>query len=179
MYYYQLHIRLTEHNRAAKYNLIFCNFTHHQFPADGTQNTSTAASHTGHCKGHRQGKVKRKMKIETHNINDIKIAEITSDETIITTSQDGLDLLGNLYYQGFDRIVLNEKNITPNFFDLKTGIAGEILQKFSTYRVRLAIVGDFSKYTSKSLTDFIYESNKGRHINFINSTTEALKILSA
>ena len=53
------------------------------------------------------------MKIETHNINDIKIAEITSDETIITTSQDGLDLLGNLYYQGFDRIVLNEKNITP------------------------------------------------------------------
>ena len=57
------------------------------------------------------------MKIETHNINDIKIAEITSDETIITTSQDGLDLLGNLYYQGFDRIVLNEKNITPNFFD--------------------------------------------------------------
>ena len=119
------------------------------------------------------------MKIETHNINDIKIAEITSDETIITTSQDGLDLLGNLYYQGFDRIVLNEKNITTNFFDLKTGIAGEILQKFSTYRVRLAIVGDFSKYTSKSLTDFIYESNKGRHINFINSTTEALKILSA
>lgn len=134
---------------------------------------------SGHCKGHRQGKVKRKMKIETHNINDIKIAEITSDETIITTSQDGLDLLGNLYYQGFDRIVLNEKNITPNFFDLKTGIAGEILQKFSTYRVRLAIVGDFSKYTSKSLTDFIYESNKGRHINFINSTTEALRILSA
>jgi len=118
------------------------------------------------------------MKIEAHNINDTKIAEVTSDKTIISTTEDGLDLLGNVYYQGFDRIVLNEKNITPDFFDLKNGIAGEILQKFSTYRVRLAIVGDFSKYNSKSLTDFIFESNKGRHINFVNSTTEALKILS-
>ncbi len=118
------------------------------------------------------------MKIEEHNINETKIAEITSDETIIGSTENGLDLLGNVYYQGFDRIVLYEKNITPDFFDLKNGIAGEILQKFSTYRVRLAIVGDFSKYTSKSLKDFMYESNKGRHINFVNSTAEALKILS-
>ncbi len=118
------------------------------------------------------------MKIEAHNINDTKIAEVTSDQIIINTIEDSLDLLGNIYYQGFDRIVLNEKDITPDFFDLKKGIAGEILQKFSTYRVRLAIVGDFSKYTSKSLTDFIYESNKSKHINFVNSTIEALKILS-
>lgn len=119
------------------------------------------------------------MKIEAHNLNNTKIAEVISDETIISTAEDGLDLLGNLYYQDFDCIVLYENNVTPDFFDLKNGIAGEILQKFSTYRVKLAIVGDFSKYSSKSLTDFIYESNRGKHINFVNSTTEALKILSA
>ncbi|WP_257667951.1 DUF4180 domain-containing protein [Parapedobacter tibetensis] len=118
------------------------------------------------------------MKIKTHNIDDIKIAEVVSDDTIINKTEDGLDLLGNLYYQGFDKIVIHEKNITPDFFDLKNGIAGEILQKFSTYRVRLAIVGDYSKYTSKSLNDFIYESNKGRQINFVASTTEAINILS-
>lgn len=121
---------------------------------------------------------KQKMKIETHDINDTKIAEVISDETIISKTEDGLDLLGNLYYQGFDKIIIHEKNITSDFFDLKNGIAGEILQKFSTYRVRLAIVGNFAKYTSKSLNDFIYESNKGRHINFVSSCTEALKILS-
>lgn len=118
------------------------------------------------------------MEIKAHNINDKKIAEVTSDKTIINKTEDGLDLLGNLYYQGFDRIVINEKNITSDFFDLKNGIAGEILQKFSNYRVRLAIVGDFSKFKSKSLTDFIYESNKGKHINFVNSTIEALDLLS-
>lgn len=126
----------------------------------------------------KQSRKYEKMKIEAHHINNTKIAEVISDETIINTTEDGVDLLGNLYYQDFDRIVIHEKNITPDFFDLKNGIAGEILQKFSTYRVRLAIVGDFSKYTSKSLNDFIYESNKGRHINFVNSTTEALRILS-
>jgi hypothetical protein len=118
------------------------------------------------------------MKIETHKINDTKIAEVISEGYIINEIEDGLDLLGNLYYQGFAKIVIYEKNITPDFFDLKNGIAGEILQKFSNYRVRLAIVGDFAKYTSKSLTDFMYESNKGRHINFVSSTAEAIKILS-
>lgn len=119
------------------------------------------------------------MIIETHIFNGTKIAEVISAESIISKIEDGLDLLGNLYYQGFDKIVIHEKNITPDFFDLKSGIAGEILQKFSTYRIRLAIVGDFSKYTSKSLNDFIFESNRGGHINFVPTCSEAIKILSA
>ncbi len=118
------------------------------------------------------------MNIETHIVNNTTIAEVTSDDIIINNAEDGIDLLGNLYYQGFDKIILHESNIAPDFFHLKTGIAGEILQKFSTYRVRLAIVGDFSKFISKSLNDFMYESNKGRHINFVNSTSAAIKILS-
>ena len=56
------------------------------------------------------------MKIEEHNINNILIAEILSEAIIINTSQDGLDLLGNLYYQGFDKVVIHKGNITPDFF---------------------------------------------------------------
>ena len=118
------------------------------------------------------------MKIETHNINDTKIAEIISDTIVIKSTEDGLELLGNLYYQDFDKIVVQEKNITPEFFDLKSGMAGKILQKFSNYRVRLAIVGDFTLYSSKSMKAFIYESNKNGQINFVSSTEEALKVLS-
>jgi hypothetical protein len=118
------------------------------------------------------------MRIETHNLNQTKIAEVISEEIIIAGIEDGIDLLGSLYYQGFEGIVIREKNITPYFFDLKSGIAGEILPKFSTYKVRLAIVGDFTKYTSKSLNDFIYESNKRQHISFVSTLDEAIKILS-
>ncbi|CAD0218976.1 DUF4180 domain-containing protein [Chryseobacterium sp. JV274] len=118
------------------------------------------------------------MTIESHEINTIKIAEVISDQIIIQSAQDGLDLMGDVYYQGFDKVILYEKNITPEFFDLKTKIAGEILQKFSNYRIGLAIVGDFDKYDSKSLKDFIFESNKTRHINFLKSLENALDNLS-
>jgi len=64
--------------------------------------------------------------------------------------------------------------IAPGFFDLRSGLAGEILQKFTTYRMKLVIIGDFSQYTSKSLQDFIYESNKGNHILFVSNEEEAV-----
>ncbi|WP_025142136.1 DUF4180 domain-containing protein [Pedobacter jeongneungensis] len=115
------------------------------------------------------------MKIQTHTINNTNIAEIISEEVIINNIEDGLDLLGNLYYQDFGKIIIHKQNITPDFFDLKNGIAGEILQKFSNYRVSLAIIGDFGAFESKSVKDFIYESNKGKHVNFLSSTAEALQ----
>ena len=118
------------------------------------------------------------MKIIDHSIRSVKIAEIIADEILIRSAEDGLDLLGNLYYQGFDKVIIYEKNITPDFFDLKTKIAGEILQKFSNYRMGLAVVGDFSPYESKSIRDFIFESNKTKHINFAETIEDALKRLS-
>ncbi len=118
------------------------------------------------------------MVIKPHNAGNLKIAEITSDQMIIRSAEDGLDLLGNIYYQGFDKVIVYEKNITPDFFDLKTRIAGEILQKFSNYRIGLAIVGDFSKYESKSIKDFIFESNKTKHVNFVETLEEALESFS-
>jgi hypothetical protein len=111
-------------------------------------------------------------------IEGTDIAEILSEDILITETQDALDIMGDVTYNGSSRIIMHEKNITPDFFDLKTGIAGDILQKFSTYGVRLAIVGDFSKYSSKSLRDFIFESNNYRHVNFVGSRDEAIKRLS-
>lgn len=118
------------------------------------------------------------MKIEIIQINDNSIAEVISEEILIRETQDALDIMANCNYQGAYKIVIQEQNITPEFFDLKTGLAGDILQKFSTYRVQLAIIGDFSKYTSKSLRDFISESNRFRRINFVSSKEEAIKSLT-
>lgn len=115
------------------------------------------------------------MEVITHTQNGKQIAEVISDEVIIHTAEDGLDLLGDLYYQGFDKIILHEKNITKDFFDLKNGIAGEILQKFSNYRMQLAIVGDFAQYTSQSIKDFMFESNKTGHVGFVSTVEEAAR----
>ncbi|HEX2934158.1 MAG TPA: DUF4180 domain-containing protein [Bacteroidales bacterium] len=118
------------------------------------------------------------MQVNTTNIQGKSIAEIVSEDIVISEVQDALDLMADCRYSGNDGIILYESQILPEFFDLKTGIAGEILQKFSTYDMQLAIIGDFSKYTSKSLRDFIYESNKTGRINFVGSLEEAREKLS-
>ncbi len=113
------------------------------------------------------------MRIDLNNINGISIAEVISEGVIIHETQDALDLMADCGYQGARSIIIQEKNIIPEFFDLKTGIAGDILQRFSNYDVRLAIVGDFSRFKSKSLSDFVRESNRVGRINFVGSLQEA------
>jgi hypothetical protein len=110
-------------------------------------------------------------------INGVKITEVISDDIIIRDTQDALNLMAESRYNDSDKIILKEANILAGFFDLKTGIAGEILQKVSNYRMQLAIVGDFSKYTSKSLRDFIFESNKQGRVSFVSSLEEAKQCL--
>ena len=116
--------------------------------------------------------------IISHQTDGLTFLEIRSEEQFINNVQDVLDLFGELYGQYYDGIILYERNITHDFFDLQTKLAGEILQKFSNYRIRLVIVGDWSKYTSRSLEAFICESNKGKTVNFSSSPTEALELLS-
>jgi hypothetical protein len=115
------------------------------------------------------------MIIKEHHSGDKKIAEIIAEDILIYTAEDGLQLLGDLYFQGFDNVILYEKNLSADFFDLKTKIAGEILQKFAQYRMPLCIVGKFSSYDSSALTAFMHESNRGQHINFVSTQAEALK----
>jgi hypothetical protein len=66
--------------------------------------------------------------------------------------------------------------LPPSFYDLKTGFAGELLQKISNYSKRLAITGDFSQIKSGALRDFIYESNNWKQVIFVNTVEDALKI---
>ncbi|MFH0842186.1 MAG: DUF4180 domain-containing protein [Bacteroidota bacterium] len=110
-----------------------------------------------------------------HEKNGCTIAELTNDKFVIRETQDILDLMADLSYQDCNRIILNENNLSRDFFDLKTKLAGEVLQKISNYRFMLAIIGDFSKHTSKSLTDFFRESNRGNRVWFVNDLQEALE----
>lgn len=113
------------------------------------------------------------MDIDIIDVNGKSVAVLKSLGVIIEETQDALDLMAEATYLNSNKIIIKEEQVTPAFFDLRSGIAGEILQKFSTYNVQLAIIGDFSKFRSKSLSDFIFESNKYGRINFVSSFEEA------
>ncbi len=108
------------------------------------------------------------------------VAVIESREAIIKDAASAIDLMMTVKYEtGCDKIALNKEALIPEFFILSKQIAGEVLEKFITYQMRLAIYGDFSKYTSKPLKDFIYESNRGKDIFFVESQELALRRLGA
>lgn len=117
------------------------------------------------------------MQIKIEDIYNTNIAELISDKVEINNVQDALDIMMNCIYQGAYNIIIHKQHLISGFFDLKTKVAGEILQKFSNYSVKLAIVGDFSEISSKSLRDFICESNKQGCINFVNSIQKAKEVL--
>lgn len=110
--------------------------------------------------------------------NGQSVAVIDASERI-GSAQDMLDQMASAHYlNGSDAMVVYKESLGEGFFDLKTGFAGEVLQKFSNYRIRLAIVGDFGVYKSKALRDFIYECNKGNLVFFKHSLEEALSALA-
>lgn len=114
------------------------------------------------------------MNIKT--INDIAI--VNSDEMIIKDTQTAIDFIMSVKYEtNCSKIAINKEAIIEDFFILSKGIAGEILQKFINYQIKFAVIGDYSKYTSKPLKDFIYESNKGNDIFFVATEDEAVKML--
>lgn len=119
------------------------------------------------------------MNINTVSKNGVEIASVQSDEILISDVQSALDLIATVSYEaGTHRIILSKSVVNEEFFDLKTRLAGEIIQKFINYQAKVAIVGDFSMYPSKSLRDFIYESNNGKDLFFLPNEEQAIEKLS-
>ena len=107
--------------------------------------------------------------------NGAACAVVRDDDTVLSDAQSALDMLMTAKYEaGTKNIVLAKRLITPDFFILSTGLAGEVLQKFINYGGRIAIYGDFSGYTSKPLHDFMYESNQGKDVFFVSTEAEAV-----
>lgn len=119
------------------------------------------------------------MNIEHLNNNEADLAVVSSDQKVIVDVQSALDLAMTVKYEtGSNKIVMDKKAVCEDFFILSTGMAGEILQKFVNYHVKIAIYGDYSHYTSKPLQDFIYESNNGKHFFFVSTKEEAIQKLT-
>ncbi len=119
------------------------------------------------------------MNIEHLKDKGMDIAVVSSDEMVIVDTQSALDLVMTVKYEtGAQRIAIDKDVVSGDFFILSTGMAGEILQKFINYHVKVAVYGDYSHYTSKPLRDFIYEANHGKDFFFVSTKEEAVQKLT-
>ncbi len=100
-----------------------------------------------------------------------------SSKPIIGSQQDFLDLLVVGMENNTSLLLLRDTNFDPAFYDLKTGLAGAILQKVSDYSARLAIVGSFEERGGERFQQLALECNSGTQVRFVSCTNEALSWL--
>ena len=113
--------------------------------------------------------------IVLHIGGPVSVAEVRGDGVLIATAGDLLTLIFDARRQKADRIALHAANIDPAFFDLRSGLAGDMLQKLVNYKQQLAIVGDISPYTERSeaLKALVRESNRGKDVHFVARIEDA------
>lgn len=104
----------------------------------------------------------------------VRVLSIPADGPKLATDRDAVDLIAQSFDHRPDIIVIPVERFDEGFFTLSTRIAGEIVQKFVTYGMRLAIIGDISRHleASTSLRDYVRETNKGRQVWFVADLAE-------
>lgn len=112
-----------------------------------------------------------------HQKEQSTVAVLDDNDYRMTSVQDALDLLGAVTPLETNKLVLYGHQLPDNFFQLSSGVAGEILQKYTTYHLLVAIVEDTRSYNSSSLQDFVRESNRGTTTFFYPTLEEALEKL--
>jgi hypothetical protein len=110
-------------------------------------------------------------RVEPHN--GVAVLVCAPDGPPVATVQDALDLIGGAFGRA-DVVALPATRLDERFFTLSTGLAGEIMQKFVNYRIRLVIVGDISHHlaASSALRALVHESNRGSQIWFVTDLDE-------
>lgn len=102
-----------------------------------------------------------------------KYLECASAEHPLATEQDALDLLAACFEHETRLIVLHSQALTGEFFDLRTGLAGKVLQKFVNYRVKVAVVLADEGVVKGRVKEWFAESNKGNDFRVFREPGEA------
>lgn len=104
-----------------------------------------------------------------HESIGVRVLHLAAEGTTISTSDDATDLVGDAWAHHAELVAVPVERLDPAFFDLSTGIAGEITQKLVNYRLRLAVIGDIAEHldASTALRDYVWESNRGAQVWFL------------
>lgn len=116
-----------------------------------------------------------------HRFGGVRVLAVDAGGPPIADRPATLDLIGNAASQEADMVAIPVTRQGPEFFDLKTRLAGEMLQVCVNYHLRVAFVGDLTEASAKSsaLRDFIRESNRGTTVWFVDDLAALERKLAA
>ncbi|MDK1472977.1 DUF4180 domain-containing protein [Streptomyces sp. 549] len=97
------------------------------------------------------------------HMGEVAVLVCADEGPSIRGVQEALDVVGTAFGGGAVWAAVPAGRLHEDFFQLRTGVAGEVTQKFVQYGVGLAVVGDISAHTAASaaLRDLVREGNRG------------------
>jgi len=101
------------------------------------------------------------------------VTEITG---VLRTERDVVDFIGLCGEQNADRLLIQEDSLPDEFFDLKSGLAGMVLQKFMNYHLIAAFVVSPTKLRGR-FKELALEASRNRHFRFFPEKDAALNWL--
>ncbi|MFG2359558.1 DUF4180 domain-containing protein [Streptomyces sp. NPDC048521] len=102
-------------------------------------------------------------------LHGVRVLRCAPDGPPLDGESAALDLIGDAMGQDAQLVAVPVERIADEFFRLRSGVAGAVVQKFANYRLRLAVVGDISRHVADStaLRDFVYEADQGGRLWFL------------
>ena len=96
----------------------------------------------------------------------------------IGSAGDALGLVSACVENDATRILLEDRHLPPAFFDLRSGFAGEFIQKLLNYRMQLAVVFSDVSSHGERFEQFVLEARRGRGFRAFDDRDSALAWLA-
>ena len=120
---------------------------------------------------------KGKMNYKIIEIENKKYIELLSTNESISSENDALDLIALCWEHGTNALMIHYTALSEDFFNLRTKVAGNIIQKFVNYGIKVTAIVPQETIQKGRFKEMAMETNKGNHFRLYESKEEAEKWL--
>jgi Domain of unknown function (DUF4180) len=110
------------------------------------------------------------MRLELVQLDGVRIV-VCADS--IDRVDDVLDVIASCVEHRSGRLLLESRQLPPTFFDLRTGFAGEFVQKLVNYQIRFAGVFPSEEGYTDRFREFLREASRGRSFRAFANRADA------
>lgn len=99
--------------------------------------------------------------------------DCTSLAGVLSSEKDAIELISACLSSGTSNLLLHERSVSPDFFKLRTGLAGAALNKFQIYNIKVALILQDKSLLDSRFGEMVMESNKGNDFRVYDSVQAA------
>ncbi len=115
------------------------------------------------------------MEYKIIQLENKRLVECLPDGGVITDEATTLDLVGICGGEQASFLLLYASNLSDDFYDLKTGLAGQVLLKLSNYHLQTAAVIPSEKIGSGKFYEMVIETNRRNDFRVFPNREDAVK----